>query len=162
MRTFQDSMRVTFIGSGETNLFTDVGTVNGTGEDGTVHVTYEHFSTDLAAADLILTKGQRVRLGNIAGTVLEPADIWRRAERLSSNPDLQHTTPVHWDDDTVSEESTRMLQLSDIPTGVGSSGATDRTTAVHAIVDGWWAATEKTGVYEEDVEQLKRLLAHIR
>lgn len=160
MGTFHDSMRVTFIGSGNTNLLTDVGTVNGTREDGTVHVAYEHFSTDLAAADLILAKGQRVRIGNNAGTVLEPADIWQRAERLSKNPALLHTTPVHWDDDTATEEPTRNLHLSGVPAGV-TTGA-DRTAAVNAVIDSWWASTEQTGVYEEDVEQLKRLLSHIR
>jgi hypothetical protein len=158
MRTFQDGMHVTFIGAGHTSLLGDVGTVRDEGE--TVSVAYKHFSICLDAADLILTKGQRVRLGNIAGTVLEPADIWHRAGRLSKNPSLLHTTPVHWDDDTATEEPTKNLRLSDIP--VGTSASTDRTTAVNAVIDGWWAATEKTGVYEEDVEQLKRLISLIR
>lgn len=160
MRTFQDSMRVAFIGSGNTSLLRDVGTVESEGD--TVHVRYEHFSISLDAADLIINKGQRVRLGNIAGTVLEPANIWQRAERLRSNPNLQHTTPVHWDDDTVTEESTRMLQLSDVPAGVVRNQQADRTAAVDAAIDSWWAGTESTGVYEEDIEQLKRLLARIR
>ena len=157
MRTFQDGMYVTFIGRGHTTLLGDVGTVESEGD--TVNVAYKHVGIGLDAADLIINKGQRVRLGPIVGTVLEPADIWQRADRLNNDPNLPHTTPVHWDDDTVTEEPTKNLRLSDIPAGI--SAPTNRTTAVNAVIDSWWAGTEKTGVYEEDIEQLKRLLSHI-
>lgn len=160
MRTFQDGMRVTFIGSGNTDLHNETGTVNGEGE--TVDVGYKHLSIRLNANDLVLAKGQRVRLGRlpITGTVLEPADIWQRADRFNKNPDLPHTTPVHWDDDTATEELTRNLLLSDVPAGARPTA--ERATAVNAVIDSWWAATDPTGVYEEDIDQLKRLLAHIR
>ncbi|MGW8431622.1 hypothetical protein ACWGJ9_11065 [Curtobacterium citreum] len=154
MRTFQNGMYVTFIGTSHTSLIGDVGTVESEGD--TVHVAYKHVSISLDAADLIINKGQRVRLGRIAGTVLEPANIWQRAERLNKDRRLEHTTPVYWDDDTVSEEPTKNLSLSDIPASVAN-----RTPAVNSVIDEWWAATEKTGVYEEDVEQLKLRLAHI-
>jgi hypothetical protein len=160
MRTFQDGMRVTFIGEGNTSLLSDVGTVDGEGD--TVHVTYKHFGICLNHADVIVTKGQRVRLGPIAGTVLEPADIWQRADRLNNDSSLPHTTPVHWDDDTVTEEPTKNLRLSDIPAGATGANRSDRTLAVNAVIDSWWVAIENTGVYEGDINQLKRLLAHIR
>jgi len=152
MRTFQNGMRVAFIGDGNTSLHNQTGTVSDEGE--TVDVTYKHFSTCLNATDLILAKGQRVAYfsyPHLAGTVLEPHDIWQRAETLTDADD--HTTPVLWDNGITGAEDTRVLRLSDIP-----AGAYLPATATDAAIDSWWDSTAASGVYEEDIIRLKTLI----